>query len=169
MLNEDDFQPLIVLHDVLLSARLVRHRKGQLHISKVGKELAGQPGRLWVVLAEHLLVAIDHSKYTRFGDRLEGDWHMFLDIANLVTHEGASEDHFCAALLGIEEADLRHDYLLRPMVYIHVLRPLCWLRLLHETRYGEPYAGQRLFTKTALWFATLKLATDKDLPTLTRH
>lgn len=59
--------------------------------------------------------------------------------------------------------------MLRPMVYIHVLRPLCWLGLLHETPYGKLYAGQRLFTKTALWFATLKLATDKDLPTLTRH
>lgn len=39
VLNEHDFSPLVVLHDLLLAAKLARHRKGFLHITKLGKDL----------------------------------------------------------------------------------------------------------------------------------
>jgi hypothetical protein len=159
VLNEGDFPPLMVLHELLLSAKLARHRKGHLHITAAGKAVAERPGQLWPILAEHMLEVLDHSQYTRFGDRLEGDWNLFLNIVNLEAESGVREDAFCAHLLGMDEEAIRLDYMLTPVIYAHILRPLTWLGLLHETRYGEPYPTERMFTKTALWLAALKLET----------
>jgi len=63
VLNEHDFPPLVVLHDLLLAAKLARHRKGFLHITKVGKDLLEHPGSLWLVLAQHLLLSAGHDDY----------------------------------------------------------------------------------------------------------
>ena len=161
VLNEHDFPPLMVLHDVLLSAKLVRHRKGFLHITKTGKKLLDHPGSLWVVLAEHMLLVIDHAEYTRYGDQLGSDWHLFLNLINM----GMTEERFCTVLLGVDD----NDYRLHSLVYVHVLRPLCWLGLLHESRHGEPYPTERVFTKTALWPVALTLDTDDDLAVPSLH
>jgi len=70
VLNEHDFLPLMVLHEVMISAKLVRHYKGALHSNRLGKELRANPGKIWALLANCLLSVLDHSKYTRYGDQL---------------------------------------------------------------------------------------------------
>lgn len=170
VLNEHDFPPLMVLHDVMLSAKLVRHYKGALHSTRLGKELRAKPGELWTLLANHLLCVLDHSKYTRNGDHLIGNWDIFLNVINVEAHAGASEERLCSVLFGGEEEGFRrHDYLLAAPFYIHVLRPLCWAGLLQEHRIGKRREQREVYTKTPLWAVALELETDRHLHEPTRH
>jgi hypothetical protein len=170
VLNEHDFIPLMVLHDVMLTTKLVRHFKGAMHITKLGKALRAKPGELWALLANHLLCVLDHRKYTRCGDQLVGTWDIFLNIINVEAQAGVSEERLCSVLYGGEEAEFRrHDYQLAATFYIHVLRPLCWVGLLHEHRVGKRIEQCEVYTKTPLWAAALKLETDRHLQEPTRH
>lgn len=165
VLNEDDFPPLVVLHDVLISAKLARHRKRFLHITKMGKDLVQHPGNLWIALAQHMLFELDHSRYTRYDDYLEENWLLFLNLINIEAHTGMSEEHFAKAVFDADP----NDYRVHSLAYVHILRPLCWLGLLDETRHGELYPNERMFTKTALWPHAIRAETDKVLPPITRH
>ena len=138
VLNEHDFPPLFVLHDLLLAAKLARHRKGFLHITKMGKDLLEHPGSLWLVLAQHLLLTAGHDDY------LDVEWVSVLNALNVAAHAGITDKEFCSRVLSMDE----NDYRLKSLVYVHVLRPLCWLGLLHETRQKQ---SERSFIKTALW------------------
>lgn len=158
MLNEHDFLPLMVLHDVLLSAKLVRHYKGAMHITKLAKQLRTKPAFLAIHLTNHLLAVIDHSKYTRYGDQLVGDWSIFLDVIDREAHVGVNEERLCAVLFGGSERDALRDSRLRSILYLHVLRPLCWAGLLEEHRQGRGFDRVRLFVKTPLWAAALPFA-----------
>lgn len=165
VLNEADFLPLMVLHDVWLGARLVRHYNGKMTLTKTGKALAQQPAALWTVLTNHLLCCLDHAAYTRFDDRLQGNWGILLNILNIEARTGITDDRLAALITGMNEEALRLDYHFRPLVYVQVLRPLTWAGLLVEHRDGQ----QRLFFKSPLWDATLELETDAFHEPVTRH
>lgn len=170
VLNEYDFPPLIVLHDVMISAKLARHYKGALRLTKLVLELKTNSAALWALLAEHLMCVIDHTQYTRFGDPLTEDWETFLNVINVEAQNGVAEARLCSVLFGIPEADyLRHDYRLVATFYIHVLRPLCWAGLLAENRVGSGFGRREVYTKTPLWPIALALATDPDLRPVTRQ
>jgi len=169
VLNEHDFPPLIVLHDVMISAKLARHYKGAMRLTKLAHDLKIKPAALWALLAEHLMYVIDHTQYTRFGDPLTGNWDTFLNVINVEAQNGVAEEQLCSVLFGIPEADYRHDYRLVATFYIHVLRPLCWAGLLAENRVGSGLARREVYTKTPLWPTALALATDPDLKPVTRH
>lgn len=155
VLNEHDFAPLVVLHDLLLAAKLARHRKGFLHITKFGKDLLAHPGSLWIALSQHLLLAAGHD------DMLDVEWVSVLNAINIEAHEGMTDKQFCARLAGDDA-----DFEFKSLVYVHVLRPLCWLGLLQETR---PTRSERLFIKTALWQLTLSFEDGPSLPPVTTH
>ena len=170
VLNEQDFMPLVVLHDVLIATKLVRHYRGTMQITKLGRELGKKPGALWALLAEQLLFRHDHSQYTRFDERPMGNWNIFLNVINVEVHEGASEGRLCSVLYGGEEESFRrHSYMVAFAFYAHVLRPLCWVGLLAEHRTGRGFDQSELFTKTPLWAVTLTLDTDRHLSQPTRH
>ncbi len=164
VLNEQDFMPLVVLHDLLIATKLTRHYKGALRITKLGLALRNKPGQLWALLARHLLFHLDHSHYTRFEHRPLGNWDVFLNVINVEAEMGASEARLCSVLYGGEEANYRrHSYMMAFAFYAHVLRPLSWAGLLAEHRTGQGFDQRELFTKTPLWTAALKLDTDRYL------
>lgn len=156
VLNEHDFPPLVVLHDLLLAAKLARHGKGFLHITKTGKDLLAHHGSLWLVLAQHLLLTVGHD------DMLEVEWVSVLSAVNVEAHEGMTDKQFCTRLSGGGEM----DYHFKSLVYVHVLRPLCWLGLLQETLQSR---SERLFTKTALWSLALSFEDGPTLKPVTTH
>jgi hypothetical protein len=169
-LNEQDFMPLLVLHDVLIATKLARHYKGTLQITKLGRELSRQPSELWALLARHLLFHHDHSQYVRSDERPLGNWDVFLNVINVETDMGASEGRLCSVLYGGDEAGFRrHSYKIAFAFYAHVLRPLCWVGLLFEHRTGCGFEQREIFTKTPLWVAALKLDTDQHLTQQTQH
>lgn len=169
VLNEPDFPPLVALHDVLLSAKLVRHYKGAAQLTKKGRQLKSHPAVLWMVLSEHLLCVLDHSQHTRYGDQLDGDWDIFLGVLNIEAEVAVTEERLCAALFGVSEKEMLSDYRLTGMLYIHVLRPLCWAGLLEEQRNGRGLERTRHFVKTPLWAVALTLAPADGVITPTQH
>lgn len=104
VLNEHDFPPLYALHDLLLAGKLVRRRKGHLHITKLGKDLIDHPSSLWLALTQQTLATTDT------------DW---LGILGAINVAGSVTDR-----------DFGGDSVL---VYVHVLRRLAWLGMLEET------------------------------------
>lgn len=169
VLNEPDFPPLMVLHDVLLSAKLVRHYKGAMHITKLGKQLKSHPAVLWTLLAHHLLHVLDHGQYTRYGDQLDGDWGILLGVINQEAQVAVTEERLCAALFGVSEKEMLLDHRFTSMLYINVLRPLCWAGLLEERRAGRGLERTRHFVKTPLWAAALPFEPTEAGATPTRH
>ncbi|MEJ6011511.1 hypothetical protein [Novosphingobium aquae] len=161
VLNEADFMPLAILHDVWLGARLVRHYKGKLCLTKAGQALRQQPATLWAVLANYYLCDLDQTPYTRFGDRLQGNWSVFLNLLNIEAQTGITDSGFASLVTGMPEM----DHQIRSLIYVHVLRPLAWAGLLIEHRSGR----ERLFTKSPLWADALKLETDAFLQPVTQH
>ena len=170
VLNEQDFPPLMVLHDVLIATKLARHYKGTMQITKFGRELSKKPGQLWALLTRHTLFHLDHAQYTRFDDRPMGNWDIFLNVINVEAEMGASEGRLCSVLYGGEEISFpRHSYKIAFAFYAHVLRPLCWAGLLAEHRTGRGLDQSDLFTKTPLWATALRLDTDRHLTQPTHH
>ncbi|WP_420145891.1 hypothetical protein [Sphingobium sp.] len=142
VLNDHDFPPLAVLHDLLLAAKLARHRKGFLPIIKIDKDLLEYPRILWITLAQHLLLSAGYD------DTQEIEWILVLNAVNVEAHSGVTDTQFCATLTGSDD----NDYHMKSLVYVHVLRPLSWLGLLHETQRSRT---ERFFTKTALCPVTI--------------
>lgn len=170
VLNEADFPPLVVLHDVLLTAKLARHYKGAIQLTSLAKKLKARPAELWTLLAGTMLHALDHSQYTRFGDTLVGSWDIFLKVINVEARHSVTEERLCSVLFGVREEDIwRADYRLAAAFYLHVLRPLCWVGVLDEYRIGKGLSRRELFAKTPLWPVALELETDPNVRQSTRH
>lgn len=166
VLNEPDFPPLVALHDVLLSAKLVRHYKGAMHIAKLGKQLKSHPAVLWTLLAHHMLHVLDHSQYTRHGDHLAADWSTLLRVIVRAAKAGFTQDQLCSVLFGAND---NSDIHLTSIIYIHVLRPLCWLGLLEEQRQGRGLERTRCFVRTPLWAAALPFEPAGDVSARSRQ
>jgi len=170
VLNEHDFPPLVILHDLMLGIKLARHGKGEFALTRLAKGLKDRPADLWKLLASHLLLKTDHARYSRYGDPVVGNWDIFLNVINVEVHAGASEEQICSALYGETAEDFRrHEYRMAAAFYISVLRPLCWLGLLHEFRHGTGLARRETFLKGPLWSVALALETDSVLSSDTRH
>ena len=170
VLNEADFPPLVVLHDVLIAAKLARYYKGAMRLTALAKALKAKPAELWALLANTLLCTLDHSRYTRDGDTLVGNWDIFLNIINVEAQIAVTEERLCAVLFGVREEDVwRSEYRLAAAFHIHVLRPLCWLGLLDEHKTGKGLKTQALFSKAPLWPVALALEMDHILRLPTRH
>ncbi len=170
VLNEGDFPPLTMMHDLLLNAKLARHRKGALHITRLAGKLRGDPSALWALLAQQFLFATDHTDYTRFGDRPMGNWDIFLNVINVEAQQAVSEERLCHVLYAPRKADGRHDDIrMKAALFIHVLRPLCWMGLLEEVRSGAGFKREEHYFKTEIWREVFKLDTDIYLVPNTRH
>ena len=169
VLNEHDFPPLVMLHDLLISAKLTRHYKGAMALTKLGRQLVDEPAKLWHVLTTQILWRTDHGRFMRHHDRFEGDWNLILGVINLEAHHGASDDRIYAAILGMSEEQARRDYTLTPILYAYVLRPLTYAGLLAEVRTGTGFSREHIYVKTPLWQAALRLPTDVSLSPTVRH
>jgi hypothetical protein len=66
VLNEDDVPPLSYLHELLLTAKLIRHVKNHVLLTKTGREHLSQPGRLQAVLFETFFTRFDFAARERW-------------------------------------------------------------------------------------------------------
>ena len=167
VLNEVDFPPLVVLHDLLVGLKLARHHKGAMQISKWGTKVRHRPGVVLAILVERLMHGYDHSQHSRFDDNIFGNWDIFINVINVEAHGGCSDDHLCQVLYGTsrDRDGIAHSRTISAF-YIHVLRPLVWLGLLQEHILVDRLERERIYTKTPLWAVALKLETDRHLPEL---
>jgi len=172
VLNEPDFMPLMVLHELMIALRLGRHYKGAFRLTKAGQALVGRPGRIFDTVVPAFLFRVDHAGFSRLNDDpLIGNWDMFLNVLNVEAEDGATGAHLRRVLYGEPETGPapRYDAVMGAL-YIQVLRPLCWAGLLHEDSGAVSYRMEdALFVKTPLWKAALRLDTDHTVQGATRH
>ena len=172
VLNEPDFMPLMLLHDMMIAMKLGRHYKGAFRLTKAGKQLVGHPGRIFGEVVPFFLFRVDHASASRFHDEpLPGNWDIFLNVLNVEAEDGATGAHLRRVFYGEPEVTPlpRYDEVMGAL-YFQVLRPLCWAGLLHQQRDADSYRMEdALFVKTPLWKATLRLDTDGEVKGATRH
>ena len=74
VLNESDFAPLMVLHDLMIAMKLGRHYKGEFRLSKAGQALIGHPGRIFGTVVPFFLFRINHAVSVRCRRGLRRFW-----------------------------------------------------------------------------------------------
>lgn len=135
-LNEQDFPPLSVLHDLVLLARLIRHTKGGAMLTSTGKKMLGNFGSLQALLFETCFTKydlgaderfpryIEHKDYRHFlgvvSNRL-GDWVPLGDFA-----------HWCLPVPLIPSTRGRPEFEACLHLKFNFVRPLKWLGLMEE-------------------------------------
>lgn len=172
VLNEWDFPPLEILHDLMIAMKLGRHYKGAFRLTKAGQALIGHPGRIFGTVVPFFLFSINHASLSRFdGAPILGNWDVFLNVLNVETEDGATGAHLHRVLFGEPEAGQVPCYDdVMGQLYIQVLRPLCWAGLLQQGRGTASYRFEEaVFMKTPLWRATLQLETDGVARGAMRH
>jgi len=162
VLNEWDFQPVSDIHDLLKGLKLGRHYKGKFLLTKAGKELIARPSRLFSQLIPDYLFLFDHGTYLSAGERVLGNWDIFLNVINVEAHHRTSRSALRSTLYGDPDTSGTNYDSIASSLYITVIRPLCWAGLLEEQGLYHSLAGER-FTKTELWRRTLRLDTDRHL------
>ena len=91
VLNEPDFAPLMVLHDLMIAMKLGRHYKGVFRLTKTGQALTGHPGRIFGTVVPFFLFRINHASMSRFDDApILGNWDVFLNVLNVEAEDGAT-------------------------------------------------------------------------------
>jgi len=171
VLNEPDFPPLALLHQLMIELRLARHWKGRFELTRAGRNLASQRGRLFGVMTPTYLFEVDHAWVSRTGDQLPGNWDAYLNVLNVLNVEAenaATGGELRRALFGEPDPDEGFDETLS-YLYVQVLRPFCWVGFLEEHRVEGYRLETRVFAKTPLWRAALGLSTDVHVRPATRH
>ena len=161
-LNEMDFPPLMDIHDLLIALKIGRHRKGKFTLTKYGRELIDHPGKMFGVVTPFYLFEMDHERFARRHEKVFGNWDVFLNVLNVEAENGAAGSEIRTTLYGAPDNDQAFDTTLSSF-YIQVLRPLCWVGLMHETRASGPSSKDAVYMKSPLWNAALQLETDAYL------
>lgn len=172
VLNEQDFLPLAVMHDLLLMARLIRHSKGKAMLTKTGRVVAGNCGAVQACLFdayfisdlsadERFLVpsgADDLHHYLGVAQNRLGDWVRFADFAE-----------WCLPIPLITRWRVGPEVDACYYLMSRVVRPLNWLGLLEigpEQR--QLRIEDRMLRKTALFENFLRVGVHR-LPAMTVH
>ncbi|MEI3807896.1 hypothetical protein V6R85_25630 [Agrobacterium sp. CCNWLW32] len=162
VLNEPDFPPLFLIHEILLNTHLIRHYKGQAKLTRAGNAMIGRYGDLQVTLTEYMLrspIGDDPQANALFwnlehflpvvGNRL-GEWVTVADFSELIIpidlfpSRGSTSNHFEACLFVAHE----------------IVRPMSWLGLIDDGHLKQkPHVRleERLIRKTALFDRFVRL------------
>ena len=169
VINEPDFLPAVLVHDLLFATKFARHSERKFKLSKSGKQLKGHPGQIFNNFVSIYLFRYDHRRMTRFGDPPIEDWNTYLNILNLEVETARSGSELRTSFFGRPPTPRSHDKLMSDL-YFYILRPLCWAGFLSEQcESGFPRWEESIFQKTALWSAALKLSTDSKISQRTYH
>lgn len=168
VLNEWDFPPLMLMHELMIAMKLGRHYKGQFRLTKAGQALVGQPGRIFGTVVPFFLFCVDHTGSSRFDNEpILGNWEIFLNVLNVETDGGATGGDLRRFFYG--EPEPGFDATMAGL-YVQVLRPLCRAGLLKKQDGANRYRSKdAVFFKTPLWRSALVLDTDAEVAPATRH
>lgn len=169
VLNEHDMPPLVAVHDLILHLKLMRRYRGTLRLTKQGMEAARDPSTLFELAAPVYLYGYVHDPRAEETERLIGNWDIFLNVINMEAETGCTAIGLVRTLYGMEDEPDHYDRAYQDMrlgLLIGVLRPLCWLGVLAETRKGQSRFSDGVYNKTALWSAALRLESDRALESI---
>lgn len=167
VLNEQDFPPLTVMHDLMVLGRLIRHRKGYAVLTPNGKAMLESYGKLQALLFETYFTIYDLGSGARLSKYIEHDdfRHCFGVVANrlgdwVTLGEFAG---WCLPIPLISGTMGRPEFEACLHMKANLVRPLCWLGLMEEDDpAGRTPLEQRRIRKTALHDQFLQFRGDKS-------
>ena len=133
VINEYEFPPLEVLHQLLITLRLGRHFKGEFRLTQRGAELVKAPGKLFAEVIPFYLLTVDHASYARFEDHPFGNWDVWLNVINVEADHGSTERDLFKAFYGQPHDWDNEGWREMAAFSSCVLRPLEWAGFLSET------------------------------------
>ena len=169
VLNEEDFTPLNIMHELLLSGQLLKHIKGDAVLTETGRQVLGNHGVFQALMFETYFTDFDFSAHERFPIEIEeADYRHFLGVIGNRLDSWTAFDvlaEWCLPIYAFTQ--WRISPLSDACLYLmsNLVRPLNWLGLLEEApRRGPIPLEQRRFRKTELFdqflfFDTSKLGT----------
>ncbi len=159
VVNERDFQPLYVVHDIARAARLLRKHKGELKVAPAGRRYLEGPQQQ-VLQAVLFHVALWYLDFWPFERNLHGGWPLFDVGIVLWSLSVAANDwqtperltRLCAIPIdSVLEAEGDTG---KSAMEVRILQPLLWFGLLEIRREKHPqhaFLGQSFYRKTALF------------------
>lgn len=167
VLNEQDFFPLAVMHDMLLATRLIRHYKGKAVLTKAGRAMIGDHGRLQAVLFDAYFATLDLSEYERFPIEYEdADLRHYLGVAQNRMDDWVVLADFAGWCLPL---DMITTWRIDPVsdacfhLISRLMRPLIWMGLLEGMpEQDRPRIEQRHYRKTILFDRFIRIAFWQD-------
>lgn len=161
VLNEMDFPPLSQLHDLMIVARLMRHRAGKAVLTKRGMQIIGLYGELQALLFESYFTRSSLSNYERFQiENFEADYrHIFWLVQNRVDGwvELGEFAKWCVPVDMIVSPRLSPLQEACFYVLANATRPMSWFGLIEQGKeqYSAPISD-RVFRRTPLFTTFLK-------------
>jgi hypothetical protein len=167
VLNEQDFPPLSVMHNLMVLGQLMRQRKGKATLIPAGKSMLGHFGKLQALLFETYFTRyhfgnderfssfIEHNDYRHFFGVVAihlGDWTTLSDFA-----------HWCLPVPLIPSTRGRPEFEACLHMRANLVRPLNWLGLIEEADASHLMPiEQRRIRKTALFDKFLHFGSHKS-------
>jgi len=163
VLNQQDFPPVSVMHDLMVAAKLMRHFKGKAILTKSGQQLLGNYSALQIALFETWFTRFDFDYYDRFGMPAIAGGDDYGHFFGVITNRSsdwislANLTHWCIPV------DMINQYHISPLdeacwhLSSRLIRPLNWLGLLEVDRGDRlsPFSEQTI-RKTKLFDEFLK-------------
>jgi hypothetical protein len=160
VLNEDDFLPLMVMHDLLWIAKVGRHYKGKFMLTPKGRKLIGDFAQVQQTLFDALLCDYNHQNLDRMPDENHPDWEILMGVMDTELRDWVTIGHMLNVFYGmeIEKADYpSSEHRTAHWFSSRVVRPLNWLGLVESER-GD--RGTKIYEarirKTPLWSKWLR-------------
>lgn len=155
VLNEPDFPPLAIMHELLVGTRLIRHYRGRAVTTKAGKTILGDYGALQAELFEAFFLALDHGAYERFPIEYDdADIPHYLGVVHNRLDGWVTLGELAGWCLPL---DLITSYRFSPVIdasfhlYSRLIRPLRWLGMIEEEAAEMHVATEaRRYRKTPL-------------------
>lgn len=168
VLNELDFMPLAIMHELLIAARLIRRYKGKVLLSQAGKRIIGDYGALQAELFDTYFTGFGHFTFERFPIEYdEADYVHFLGVVHNCLDDWVPLPELAGWCLPL---DLVTHYRYSPVedasyyLLSRLVRPLKWLGMMERHPDAERYCPFRdlRFRKTPLLdqFMSFKIVGD---------
>lgn len=161
--DEQHFEPFRDLHYRLIRAKLARHYKGKLVLTKHGRSVFEDRFQRFQLIVHHMLYHDPYLVELRHRRDLIGNWDIWLNVIDIAAAHGASGRELTDALYGREDEPNEFDPRTSAL-YDGVLKPLVHCGLLNESRANGRKLVERVYSRTPLWMQYLKL--DPKQPAL---
>jgi len=143
VLNEQDFMPLVIMHELMIGARLIRHYKGKAVLTMAGKAMIGDHGALQAELFDTFFTGFDFLGHERFPiDHDDPDFVHFLGVVQNRLGGWVPLTELAGWCLPI---DIITNYRFSPLedacyyLLSRLMRPLLWLGMIERHPSAERY------------------------------
>lgn len=154
--DEYHFEPLWMLHQLLLDLRFVRHYRQTLRLTKTGRTLFGTRFALFDRIAQMILFHMEPFAHVRTHGAIMGSWDIWLNVIDREARQGISGKDLTETLYGAGDDAMPFDPRTSALRE-GVLKPLIWLGLLEEHIGQSRKLADRVYVTTRLWGRYLAL------------